>query len=393
YSRSEKGKSISLSNKQSRRNLVVIPAENPSSLIKENKFTLIGVRINGLKPLEMMLDTTLLSGEIRKVELNYEKNIASYYIPSSMKTPVAPSNTSSRASHPNYRGINQTKTRDRSIALEDMITSSTKIVSFSCWMRLICCLTWYQNYCVNSIEYNSLSSTPCFTKTLGRTYQGSFTPRVWVEKENQSHTSDTPSPKPQREAMFSQEVNASQTRKPASQGMEEPGTNLIFPLVGESEPSPLERRSALQRLETSVTPQPLYGGKNNASQNRASALQRLTPPTERTLRARERISLPQVSPIRTLSEDRIHANPTRNASWVSENADPSYNLPIAVSIPIRKVRAAATKATGKRKMVEKPQSQSRKRVMQNPPRGVTIKKRKITKNSPKCKVSTNAVTT
>lgn len=44
-------------------------------------------------------------------------------------------------------------------------------------------------------------------------------------------------------------------------------------------------------------------------------------------------------------------------------------------------------------MVEKPQSQSRKRVMQNPPRGVTIKKRKITKNSPKCKVSTNAVTT
>ena len=192
-SRSEKGKSISLSNKQSRRNLVVIPAENPSSLIKENKFTLIGwvtnlgvqntralvdfflqhwsvvghftgrdlglllfqfkfesekdlqailnkgpfhfkrwmvllqmwkpseagdfpsdisfwisihglplhywtkqeihavgselgvvekkdvdhckvrVRINGLKPLEMMLDTTLLSGEIRKLELNYEK--------------------------------------------------------------------------------------------------------------------------------------------------------------------------------------------------------------------------------------------------------------------------------------------------------------------------------
>lgn len=104
-----------------------------------------------------------------------------------------------------------------------------------------------------------------------------------MEKENQSHTSDTPSPKPQREAMFSQEVNASQTRKPASQGMEEPGTNLIFPLVGESEPSPLERRSALQRLETSVTPQPLYGGKNNASQNRASALQRLTPPTERVL--------------------------------------------------------------------------------------------------------------
>ncbi|KAG5393182.1 hypothetical protein IGI04_023145 [Brassica rapa subsp. trilocularis] len=148
--------------------------------------------------------------------------------------------------------------------------------------------------------------------------------------------------------------------------MEEPGTNLILPLVGESEPSPLERRSELQRLETSVTPQPLYGGKNNASQNRASVLQRLTPPTERVVLLR---------------------------NGVSENADPSYNLPIAVSIPIRKVRAAAAKATGKRKMVEKPQSQSHKRVMHNPPRGVTIKKRIITKNSPKHKVFTNAVTT
>ncbi|KAG5393183.1 hypothetical protein IGI04_023146, partial [Brassica rapa subsp. trilocularis] len=118
---------ISLSNKQSRCNLVVIPAANTSSLIEENKFTLIGpvtnpevqntralvrVCINGLKPLEMMLDTTLRSGEIKKVELHYEKLEKHCFLFYSLtnENSGCPSNTSSRASHSNYMGINQTKT-------------------------------------------------------------------------------------------------------------------------------------------------------------------------------------------------------------------------------------------------------------------------------------------
>ncbi|CAN6901206.1 unnamed protein product [Brassica oleracea var. botrytis] len=94
-SRGEKEKWIQDQQKQVKRPPVIIPASNNNALIEKHELTLIGrvtnpaiqktkalnwdvdrgrvrVSINGLKPLEMKLDISLPSGEIKEVELEYE---------------------------------------------------------------------------------------------------------------------------------------------------------------------------------------------------------------------------------------------------------------------------------------------------------------------------------
>lgn len=75
------------------------------------------------------------------------------------------------------------------------------------------------------------------------------------------------------------------------------------------------------------------------------------------------------SPIRTLSEDRLHVS-LRLGPLVSESESRDQegeNLP---DLPI------LSKAEGKKKMVK---PQGRKRVARSPPQGVNVKKRRITK--------------
>ncbi|KAL0722453.1 hypothetical protein Bca4012_037052 [Brassica carinata] len=206
--------------------------------------------------------------------------------------------------------------------------------------------------------------------------------RVWVEKgsltqsQTQSQVSHTPPPRPPREGIAgSLEVTSS-----------------------------TERRSALERLALSNKQLLLQDGDGTdthegpSSQTRISALQRLAPPplSERTPlvqngepnseSVKERLSLPQDSPIRTLSEDRRHLT----ASCLV------IHSPVATEEPVQegqhntrsatKRKSAAAKASGKRKASDNPTS--RKKVVRSPLHGVSLKKRRVSKaqNSPRRKL-------
>ncbi|CAG7902779.1 unnamed protein product, partial [Brassica rapa] len=227
--------------------------------------------------------------------------------------------------------------------------------------------------------------------------------RVWVEKGSQSHVSHTPPPNPPREPMIiSQEVNSSLERRPAVERLALPVARTLLPdgddLNFQKEPSSQERMSALQRLTppSNVRVPLLLNGVANSDSGRLQEvevqyLEDTFPthilntsggPSSSRPPARERLTLPQESPIRSLSGDRRHLAEVNMARVTEEEANlNSSNLQQA---PPSKVRKANTsKASGKRKAAERPPP--KRKVAQSPLQGVSLKKRRVNKiqNSPR----------
>ncbi|CDY67467.1 BnaCnng55120D [Brassica napus] len=110
-----------------------------------------------------------------------------------------------------------------------------------------------------------------------------------------------------------------------------------------------------------------------------------------------RLSLPQLSPIRSLSEDRRHVFERLGDANLVGNADEDGEIPVdvnPVAPPLQVARStaasrAASKAAGKRIATERATT-TKKRTPLAPPTGVSVKRRRVTRvqNSPKRKVAT-----
>lgn len=260
--------------------------------------------------------------------------------------------------------------------------------------------------------------------------------RVWVEKGSQAQYSHTPPPNPPREAMYAnQEVDSTQNRRQIAHRLQLSDERGVLPPVGDLDSSSQERRSVLHRIETTGTRAltPVPSGHAMAAQERLPALQRLAPsPTERVpllrngvansdsgrlqdvavhyledtfpltllegsgkpsssrVPAVERLSRPQISPIRGLSEDRRQVEHTRDAPQQSEDGDPSYLPPATAGTSSRKGKGVVLTSNGKGKVAENDLPQPRKRTTRTPLQGVSLKKRRVTKtvHSPKRRPTT-----
>lgn len=102
-------------------------------------------------------------------------------------------------------------------------------------------------------------------------------------------------------------------------------------------------------------------------------------PSSSRLPAKDRLSLPQVSPIRTLSEDRRVLATGLTITVHDEEDQSNQELPL-VALPKQRRNNTSTKASGKRKAPEtqavKPQV---KRVARSTLQGVSLKKRRLTR--------------
>lgn len=231
--------------------------------------------------------------------------------------------------------------------------------------------------------------------------------RVWVEKGSQSQVSHTPPPRPQREAMgISQEVNSSHDRRSALDRLALPTIHPSASKPQETptmiEPSSAPRLPALQRIEPPMpaerTPLLLNGVANSESGRLQEVeiqymedtfpvhiLNSAGVPSSSRVPARERLSLPQESPIRSLSEDRryVAVNCATLPPLVINEPLSQVMLPPPDSQAKGKRKGGVTKATGKRKAQEQPTT--RKKVVRSPLHGVSLKKRRISKvqNSPR----------
>lgn len=275
--------------------------------------------------------------------------------------------------------------------------------------------------------------------------------RVWIEKGSISQLSHTHPPRPPREAMIpNQEVNSSMERRPALERIALPVARTLLPdgdeLRFQDAPPSHERISALNRLEAPIADRDqvlssrveTHNQEALSPQERVPALQRITPPvttrvpilrngaansdsgrlqdvevyyledtfpmhilntpggpSSSRLPAKERLSLPQISPIRSLSTDRRHQatciiirSPADEV--IQENNDPPQLAP-----PAKPSKTTKAKAAGKRKATEQSADlpPTKKRVVRSPLQGVSLKKRRIAKvhNSPRSKpVDANA---
>ncbi|CAN7090376.1 unnamed protein product [Brassica rapa subsp. narinosa] len=210
--------------------------------------------------------------------------------------------------------------------------------------------------------------------------------------------------------IISQEVNSSLERRPAVERLALPVARTLLPdgddLNFQKEPSSQERMSALQRLTptSNVRVPLLLNGVANSDSGRLQEvevqyLEDTFPthilntsggPSSSRPPARERLTLPQESPIRSLSGDRRHLAEVNMARVTEEEANlNSSNLQQA---PPSKVRKANTsKASGKRKAAERPPP--KRKVAQSPLQGVSLKKRRVNKiqNSPRGKSANKGV--
>ncbi|KAH0886912.1 hypothetical protein HID58_063008 [Brassica napus] len=218
--------------------------------------------------------------------------------------------------------------------------------------------------------------------------------RVWVEKSTQSQISHTPPPRPQREAMIgSQEANSSNDRRSALERLALPSNHPLptkDKAVMPAEESPSTSRvPALLRLEPPVPTERTPLLQNGVANSESGRLQEVDiqymeesfpvhilnsvgVPSSSRLPARERLSLPQVSPIRSLSEDRRHFASALGVSnqplVITEPLATNEPPPLAKSTGGRaKGKGAVSKATGKRKVQEQPAS--KRRMVRSPLHG------------------------
>ncbi|KAJ4872881.1 Uncharacterized protein Rs2_45444 [Raphanus sativus] len=382
----------------------------------------VRVLINGLRPLEMEMEVNL-SGELKRVEFQYEKLEKHCFLCHSLSheksdcpvqrtlhtlPPARPSISQTRTlerldedrrrqddrrssrntarserypppPHTDHRGSSRLGNRDRDWNKEASNPQGS--------------LRHYDNvYGRRQGEPNGEASrsqiqgrSPSIHTSTGthRThdsrYQGASPRSTWRQIPRQevgnlashsahSQVSHTPSPKPHREAMTGPGANYNPEGDTRSSG----------------------RRSALERLSGSAERVPLLAnGVANSNSGRLQEVdiqyleeimspqttERVTIPSTSkkalTLTSPSSLGEQAISPIRTLSEDRLH---------VSLRLGPCINSPSpqppVLSAKEKKAAAAAAKAAGKKKVTSPP---TRKRVARTPALAGNAKRRRVTK--------------
>ncbi|KAH0916922.1 hypothetical protein HID58_024582, partial [Brassica napus] len=407
-SRKDKGKWIPDPPREARRPPIKIPQGDTASLIEEHKLTLIGRVTNPkIQKTRALLDISV-AGEIKQVELEYDNLGKHCFLCFSLshEKEDCPSQRAlaNNRGHENYRmGISQTRTLDRLDADKRKAFERKQIRSEAPqWQSSRSRdIEWKED---KNFRYNyGARRDPNFSTGSKRTYKAeeenrrparerlSFTkedtssgrneplsraaslnPRTeWrpvasgsqrgISKSVQSLVSHTPSPRPQREGGSSiQEF--SQTRRQIS---------------GDGSQLSNERRSALERLSLPAERVPLlHGGVANAESGRLQEvdiqyLEELVPiergnsvPSSSRNPGRNSLNLvggtnvsstsrnlgmsnenlydatQERSPIRTLSEDRVHVSLRLGPLFDSEE-EVSLNLPIEAS-KSKKGKAPAT---------------------------------------------------
>ncbi|KAJ4908627.1 Uncharacterized protein Rs2_12285 [Raphanus sativus] len=399
----------------------------------------VRVLINGLKPLEMEMDITLSSGEVKRVEFQYEKLEKHCFLCSSLSHEKGdcPYQRQARDLPPSRPSISQTRTMER---LDDdrrrqdekrssRISSRSERypppplpehrgssrMGFNESNRDLNLPHGSQRHYRNVYERRKgdvnrdlprsqvQGRTPSFHTPSGThrsqdsRLQSASPKSIWRQVPRQvtggdashsapSQVSHTPSPRPHRETMTGSVSN--QTREHSNRS--------------------LERRSALERLSGGRVPL-LVNGVANSDSGRLQEVELQYLDDIMSPEPAGRVSLPSSSkkipavspspslddqpssPIRTLSEDRLHVSLRLGPCVHSPSPQPP-----ALSAKDRKAAAAAAKAAGKMKVVNPPPS--RKRAARSTPPGVSLKRRRVTKsqssprrNSPRRKAPGNAM--
>lgn len=204
---------------------------------------------------------------------------------------------------------------------------------------------------------------------------------TWVRKTPQSlehrlalsQVSHTPSPRPEREPI----VSSSQPQPVTRESPGERGSALNRLSLPVDREQLLQRGASilesgrLQEVEIQYSEENLPSGNKEVNSIPSSSRGPI----------QNRLSLPQVSPIRSLSEDRRHVFERLGAPPDSEGPD---DLAETLQLPQRPRSMAASKAAGKR-IASGVEATARKRTPVSPLGGVSVKKRRVTKaqGSPK----------
>lgn len=400
----------------------------------------VRVQINGLKPLEMKMDISLPSGEIKQVDLEYEKLerhcFACYSL--SHEADDCPSqqarNNAGNSRYPSL-GINQSRTLERleaHRARTQTMKNSRTIPSLPShketrpqrWNRVSepSAFDWNRekefrvNYGarkeLSSREGSSridpkgpsISRTParehlCFRRDSSEVHRGSVsnnvtsTPRqTWrpvaegsrkgnSASQGMSQVSHTPSPRPQREEDSLQRAITNRENQNSGNGsarssqrrsahdrlsLPSPRIPLLQDGVANSESGRLQE-VPIQVLEDNS---PLLSSGGLPSSSRKPS----TPSGE------ARNSFLNRSPIRTLSEDRLHVS--LRLGPIADN-DPENTSQLQLNRRSGKEVASQPNSAGKRKQITL--SQSKMKGSLSPNQGVSVKKRRVTKvqNSPR----------
>ncbi|KAL0747765.1 hypothetical protein Bca101_029767 [Brassica carinata] len=385
----------------------------------------IRVLVNGLKPLEMVLDISLPSGEIKQVELEYdnlEKHCFICYSLSHEKEecPSQRALANNRVSEPQRFRISQSRTLDRLEAERRRNYERKQSRADPSQWQQHSIRERDPNHRTGSVnientnggtrrsarERLSFSKEDSDRNTMPRTEWrpvGSGSQQGASSKPSQSLVSHTPSPRPQREGGSSLHASA-QTKKQNSGG-------------GSLQSQ--ERRSALERIALPTERVPLlqdgvanaesgrlqevniqYLEENIQSVERTSVLSTSRLPIRSSLGAVGGTSIPSTSrhpgqsnmgiydasqsrsPIRTHSEDKVHVSLGLGPLFdLDSEEDASLNLPIATLKSKAPINAEAQAARGKGDKAPT----IKKRSLRSPVQGLNMKKRRVTKtqNSPR----------
>ncbi|KAG2252358.1 hypothetical protein Bca52824_082494 [Brassica carinata] len=193
--------------------------------------------------------------------------------------------------------------------------------------------------------------------------------RIWVEKGSQSQLSHTPPPRPPREPMINnQEVESSLERRSALERISQPVARMLLPDGDDQNiqlaPLSQDRLPVLQRI---ALPQAnervplLHNGVANSDSGRLQEvevqymedtfpmhiLNTSGNPSSSRPPAKERLSLLQVSPIRSLSSDRAHLDAgLRIGSPLEENSQEGHALMLQTATTNGR-KTSTAKAAGK----------------------------------------------
>ncbi|KAF2531578.1 hypothetical protein F2Q70_00031007 [Brassica cretica] len=357
----------------------------------------IRVQINGLKPLEMKLDISMPSGEIKQVELEYEGLHKHCFICHALSHDKDDCPT--QRAQENYReagtvrmGVSQSRTIDRLEANRRRAEERKQYRSEAPhWQRPSREVDDWKQDRDFRFNYGARRDPNYVTGSLRvegsvRQNRRPARERLSFSKDDFSsaHTgnvSHTPSPRPQREGGSSQQAHSQTNRQNSAEG------------VLHSQ----ERRSALARLSLPKERVPLLqDGVANAESGRLQEvdIQYL----EDTLPGLGGNNIPSTSrnparnstdnydaaqdraPIKTLSEDRVHVSLLLGPLLDSEEEG---NLPCLTTDKASKAPMVTDKQAGTSK-VQKPSTNLRKRGPRSPGQAVEVKKRRVTKiqNSP-----------
>lgn len=412
----------------------------------------IRVWVNGLRPLEMFLDISLPSGDIKQVELEYEdleKHCFLCYSLSHDKdncpSNVAQNNTRFSGAQP--MGISQTRTRERLEAdrrRQDEKKLSRSVPSYQPprghtsghWQRPALensssIPEWKEDKnfrftygARKDPHYQSLSYSHhepltrrtsakerlSFGKTntseshgqTGSRLNRSISRHEWrpiqagsqtgnASNNSPAQVSHTPSPRPLREGMGARtpasnhslngESHLSHERRSALDRLSLPKDRvpLLQDGIANADSGRLQEVD-MQYLEENLTVH-LSGGSNipSSSRHQSNANQELYDPSQ------------DRSPIRTLSEDRLHVS-----LRLGPLRDPDEQEEQDVSLPITKKRTRNSATTNAPQLSSKVvRSTTNRREGKSPVQGTSVKRRRVTKAhpSPRRKLLQDAITT